>query len=174
MRPSDIEILRGLQGALMSVVTPELHSLFAQDTVQTAQMLLEMLANELDTAADSLARDNRTIAGLLAQAREAIRALPQGGGGLASLAEEIDGVLAEPDDGSLAVSALNARHRRLSSALERVLAACEDAVGQPQQEPLMAVRAAIYGHLREVAIRGWSFWDVFSFRGRMTQIRAQA
>jgi hypothetical protein len=33
----------------------------------------------------------------------------------------------------------------------------------------MALRSDAYRHLREVAARGWSFWDVFSFRERMAR-----
>jgi hypothetical protein len=38
-------------------------------------------------------------------------------------------------------------------------------------EALMAARSDAYRHLREVAARGWSFWDVFSFRERMARFR---
>ena len=39
-------------------------------------------------------------------------------------------------------------------------------------EALMSLRSDAYRHLREVAARGWSFWDVFSFRERMARLRA--
>ncbi len=38
-------------------------------------------------------------------------------------------------------------------------------------EALMAARSDAYRHLREVAARGWSFWDVFSLRERMARFR---
>jgi hypothetical protein len=34
------------------------------------------------------------------------------------------------------------------------------------------VRREIYTHLRDVSLRGWSFWDVSSFRGRIAEARA--
>lgn len=170
MRPDNVEIIRGLQGHLMTVVAPELRSQFAQDSLQTVQMLLELLANDLDTAAESLAKDNRTLRELLSQARQALSAVPGGD----ALAGEIDAALAEEDEGALAVSALSERNRRLRGALERLLVACEGSLGEPGWEPLLPVRAAAYRHLREVAARGWSFWDVFSFRGMMARLRSQA
>ena len=172
MRPTGLEAIRGTQAALMGVIAPELQSMFVQDTGQTLQMLLESLANEWDTAAENLSADNRRLVELLTQARAAIQSLPAGDDGLASLAEEIDRGLDDPPNESLAISYLSARHDRLGALVERTLVACEDAVGRPKFEPLMPVRGAIYGHLRGVAARGWSFWDVFGFRERMARLRA--
>jgi len=59
VRPNAIEVLRGLQGALMADIGPEVQSLFGQDMLQTVHMLLETVTNELDSAADSLVRDNQ-------------------------------------------------------------------------------------------------------------------
>ena len=167
MRPTALEVLRGLQGALMSDIAPEVQSLFGQDALQTTQMLLELLANEVDGAADSLVRDNEALTEVLASGVEAVRPFDKG------LAEEMAAALAKPQDRSLIISALTARNQRLRGLLERLLVVCEDAVeSAPEGEALMAVRSDAYGHLREVAARGWSFWDVFSFRERMARHRA--
>jgi hypothetical protein len=37
---------------------------------------------------------------------------------------------------------------------------------------MVAMRSDAYRHLREVAGRGWSFWDVSHFRERMARLRA--
>ena len=166
MRPTSVEVLRGLQGVLASDIGREVQSLYGQDAVQTAQMLLEMLANELDGAADSLHHDNQALAGLLAGAAGAVRPLDT------ALAEETEAALAEPADGSLTLSALSARNGRLRGLLERLLVVCEDAAAGEGHADLMAVRADAYRHLRDVAGRGWSFWDMLSFRERMTRFRA--
>ncbi len=171
MRPTAVEVIRGIQGTLMGVVAPELHSMFAQDTGQTMQMLLESLANEWDTAAETLSSDNRRLRDLLSQAAAAIRFLRDPDEGLVSLAEEIEAGLNVPPEESLAVSRLSARNAQLLALLERTLVACEDA-RQPQFELLRPAGQSIYQHLRDVAGRGWSFWDVLSFRERMARLRA--
>lgn len=172
MRPNALEAIRGVQGALMGVIAPELQSLFVQDTGQTVQMLLESLANEWDTAAETLHNDNRRLSGVLSAAAAALRSLKGPDDALSALAEDIGaGLSAEPDE-SLAISKLRARNVQLLAFLERTLEACEDGVGERGFEPLAPVRQAIYNHLREVAGRGWSFWDVMSFRERMARLRA--
>ena len=166
MRPTSVEVLRGLQGVLASDIGREVQSLYGQDALQTAQMLLEMLSNELDGAADSLYHDNQALAELLAQAAESVRLLD------AALADEMQSTMAEPADGSLTISALSARNSSLRALLERLLVVCEDAAAGEEHAELMAVRADAYRHLRDVAGRGWSFWDMLSFRERMARLRA--
>ncbi len=171
MRPDGVEILRGLQGALAGVIAPEVQSLFALDSLQTAQMLLELLASEWDTAAETQIRDNETLSAILGRAEVVLRDREKTD--LVALADEMAAALREPARPSLAVSALSARSSGLRSLLERVLVACEEAVGDGDAEALMALRAEIYRHLREVALRGWSVWDALSFRERMARARAE-
>ncbi len=174
MRPDAVEVLRGLQGALLGTVMPEVQSLFVQDTLQSSQMLLEMLANEWDSAADTLSRDNEALAEMLGRAGAAMRSLPGQDKEMQRLADDIVASVAAPAKVSLTISALTARNYQLRSLLERAVVACEDAVGEKGREALLALRAEMYGHLREVAIRGWSFWDALSFRERMARLRAGA
>ena len=166
MRPTSVEALRGLQGVLASDIGREVQSLFGQDALQTSQMLLEMLSNELDGAADNLFRDNETVAALLARGAAAVRPLD------AALAEETRAALAEATEASLTLSALSARNGRLRALMERLLVVCEDAAAGEEHAELMGVRADAYRHLRDVAGRGWSFWDMLSFRERMARFRA--
>ncbi len=173
MRPSAIESLRGVQAALATVILPELQTMFAQDSAQTLQMLIESIAGEWDTTAEDLRRDNLALQEMLDQAQRALSALPKGNESAASVVKEIDGALAAPADDSVALSALSARNARLRAALEALLVFLEDAAGAPGAEPLMALRRSAYEHLREVALRGWSFWDMMSFRERMASARAE-
>ncbi len=156
----------------MEVIAPELQSAFAQDAARTAQMMLESLANDWDTAAENLHRDNRALRDLLSQTREAIGSLPESNDRLVALVKEIDGALAKPTGQSLAIYDLTAENERWRGLLERTLVDLENASLKAAFLPLMPVRQAIYAHLREVAARGWSFWDVMSFRERMTRLRA--
>jgi hypothetical protein len=151
----------------MSDIGPEVQSLFGQSALEIAQMLLEMLANEIDGAAADLARDNRTLCDLLGRAVVALRPVDS------TLAEETAAALAEPTDPSLTVTQLSARNQRLRGLLEQLLVVCEDATESAQaSQDLMSLRSDAYRHLREVAARGWSIWDIFSFRERMARLRA--
>jgi len=174
MRPTGLEALKGVQAALTEVILPELQSMFVQDAAQWMSMMMESLAGEWDTAAQDLDSDNRALGELLSQARSAISSLPQSNDSLAALVKEIENVLREPAADSLALSVLGARHSRLNGVMEKVLVELEEAAGRPGMEALDAVRQGVYRHLRKVALRGWSFWDVASFRERMVRARAEA
>ena len=172
MRPDDLESIRAVQSALAELIAPELTSPFAQDAAQTLQMLLESLAATWDSAADELRRDNETLAGLLMSSREAIKSASGGNESFVAVVSEIEQRLSEDVVDSIAISALSSRNDALRGTLEQILMAFEDVTGEPAFAAITSVRGEIYGHLRDVATRGWSFWDVSSFRGRMTAIRA--
>jgi hypothetical protein len=174
VRPSGIESIRAIQSALADVLAPELTSPFAQDAVQTLQMLLESLAADGESAADQLRRDNETLAELLRSSREAIKYASDGNESFAAAVSEIEQRLSEDVIGSIAISALSFRNNALRGTLEQTLMAFEDITGEQTSAGITSVRGDIYGHLRDVASRGWSFWDVSSFRGKMTEIRAAA
>jgi len=172
MRPTGIEALRGIQAALTEQITPELQSVFGQDVAQMLQMLGESLAAEWNTAAEDLSRDIRTVSVLLETARAAIGAAAARNELLVSLVPEIVEVLAEPAPESLAITTLTARHDRLNGVLEKVICALEDVAGDDVFLPLMPARQAIYAHLRQVCLRGWSFWDMASFRESVARAKA--
>jgi hypothetical protein len=174
VRPTGIESIRAIQSALADVIAPELTSPFAQDAAQTLQMLLESLAAEWDSAADQLRRDNETLTELLRSSREAIKSASDGNESFSAAVSEIEQRLSEDVADSIAIPALSFRNDALRGTLEQTLMAFEDVMGESASAAITSVRGDIYGHLREVASRGWSFWDVSSFRGRMTAIRAGA
>jgi len=172
VRPTGLEAIRAIQAAFAEIVVPELTSPFAQDAAGTMQMLLESIAGEWDAAAQDLRKDDEVLCGLLSASRDAIK---QGAGSnenLASIVSEIDSRLLEKDDGSLTLTNLASRNDGLRDTLERILVAFEDLSGEAGFEEVDAVRRRIFAHLRDVATRGWSFWDVSSFRGRMAAVRS--
>lgn len=164
MRPTGIESLNALRYGIAEVLTPELHSAFAQDTASVLQMLLESLSAEWDTAADNLRRDNGALRDLLERLRPFAGPEAQAA---------IDGTLDEPEPDSVALSALAERNNSLRGALEMAMADVEDRAADGDRQ-LQEARSAVYQHLREVAGRGWSFWDVASFREYMMRYRTQA
>ena len=166
MRPNAVESLRTIQTALAEHLAPELTSVYALDMVQTLNMLLESLANEWDTAAEDLRRENETLRGLLSSA-------PGAAGNVlaAEIVREVEDALRTAATGAVTISGLAAENQRLRAALERLLVGLE-AEHSRLGEPALSLRRDIYAHLRDVALRGWSVWDMMSFREKMAQIRA--
>jgi hypothetical protein len=85
----------------------------------------------------------------------------------------IDDALGREPERSLSVSALSAENKGLMSALEASLEALEDRHAEGDDGAGRA-REEAYGFLREMSVRGWSFFDVSSFRERMVKVRAEA
>jgi hypothetical protein len=171
MRPDGVESLRAIQGAVAGVLAPELRTLFAEEAAGAAGMLIESLAAEWDTAAETLLRDNETLRTVLGEARGGLAALSNERA--AGLVKEIDGVLGQAGDGSLAVSSLTLENNRLREQLASFLELAEDVDGTAEAAALAPAREGAYRHLRQVAVRGWSFFDVSGFRERMMQVRAE-
>jgi hypothetical protein len=165
MRPTPIESLRAIQTALAEQLTPEISSLFAMEASTAITMLCESLAGEADTLVEDLTTDNARLREVLSAARDALARNTSA----APLVSLIDGVLQEAGDRRLAVSSLSADNDRLSEALAQLLEFIEDA----QDESLDPVRRAAYLHLRRVAVRGWSYFDVSGFRQRIIEARAE-
>jgi len=172
MRPNGPESIRAIQAALAEVIGPELTSPFAQDAAQTLQMLLESLAAEWDTASEQLRRDNETLERLLTRSRDAIKSAPDRNENFAAIVSEIERRLSQDSGASISVSAVAARNDTLRETLQQILMAFEDSAGQPDCAAIESARKEIFEHLRRVASRGWSFWDVSSFRGKMTAMEA--
>lgn len=166
MRPNAVESLRTIQTALAEHLAPELTSVYALDIVQALTMLLESLANEWDSAPEDLRRENETLRKLLGSA-------PGFAGNVldAAIVSEVEESLRTPAGGPATLSGLSAENQRLRAALERLLVGLETEYSR-LSEPALSLRRDIYAHLREVALRGWSFWDMASFREKMAEIRA--
>ena len=174
MRPTGLESIRAVQAALAEIIAPELSSAFVQDTAGTLQMLLESLAGDWDTAAEDLRRDNEKLVVLLSASRDALKNVPGRNETLVPIVSDIEDRLREIQDDSLTISSLAVRNDALMGILERILVAFEDLTGQSGYGKVDGVRREIYAHLRQVATRGWSFWDVSSFRELMAAVRSAA
>jgi hypothetical protein len=174
MRPSAVEIVRGLQTTLTSEILPEIKSAYGQERAQLALFLLENLAQMWDTQVENLVHDNREMKAIFREAAAAIASLPSGHRPreMRELASSMRAAARERGEGSLVISALAERNEGLGRLLERLAVVCEDAVGEAALEPLMPVRERVYAHLREVSSRGWTVWDTLSFRERMAAVRA--
>jgi hypothetical protein len=164
VRPNVAEALRGVQRSLASAPPPEVGRLFVEDAQRTSQMLLESVIGELEAGGGWAAADDATLRRLLAAGGEAVRGLDD------ALAGDVAGALAEPAKAASPA----ADNERLRGLLERLLVTCEDAAASGGGSPaLAAVRRDTYRHLRDVAGRGWSIWDMLSFRERMAELRRE-
>jgi len=172
MRPDGLEAIRAVQTGLAEVIVPELQSPFAQDTAQMLSMLLESIAGEWDGRVADLRRDNETVTAILSHLREAVGSGDRNVDAFAAVVEAIDDVLSEVGDEPVLVTDLAARNRQLNGVLEPALQRIEDVFDEAGHEALGPIRAEIYRHLRDVAGRGWSFWDMASFREYMVRHRA--
>jgi hypothetical protein len=158
--------------AVAEVLGPEIRTPFAQEAAQAVSMLVESLAAEWDTAVEDLLADNDALRDILTRAGEAVTACPRNDM-TAGTVKEIEAALAVDREGRLSISALAAENDALRSALATLLEMAEDMREEPGFEPLTPVRAGAYRHLREVAVRGWSFFDVSGFRERIVRARSE-
>ena len=116
MRPNGEELLRGLQGTLMTYVLPEVHSEHARLEVMLAVAMLGVLADEWDGAAQRLAENNDALRSLAASAAGALDSHDAG-----DLVRQLR-ALAEERDVSLRISDLTETNDRLKDALVRAWA----------------------------------------------------
>jgi hypothetical protein len=173
VRPTIPESLRAIQAAIAEQLTPELSSLFAQEAATAASMLAESLFAEWDTLAEDLRADNTRLREILDAGRDALRSIGESNEVTAALVNKIDGVLAQAGDERLAISSLGTENDRLNDALADLLELIEDTDGEPGYENFAPVRAQAYRHLRRVAVRGWSYFDISGFRERIIKARAE-
>lgn len=103
MTPTVPLVLNGLARTLLMDLAPQVSAAYAGQTLQLSGALAMMIAQEFDRAAARLVEENGAIEAILAAAGEPAPAA----------------------DGSLLVSALQARNRELRAALIRVHAAVE-------------------------------------------------
>lgn len=168
MRPNVVESLRTIQAALAEHLAPELTSVYAQDMVQSLTMLLESLANEADTSAEDLRRENEALRLHLRAARGI-----DGNGFAPAVVSQVDAALQIPEAGSVTLTDLLAEYQPLRAALEVLLVGLETESSR-LSEPALSLRRDIYAYLRGAAVRGWSLWDMMSFREKMAEVRAVA
>ncbi len=139
MRPNGEEILRGVQGALMTFVLPELQTDYARTELMAIQTLLGIAASDWDGAAQRLVDDNATLRDLARSAADALASVAPDD----AFAGELR-ALADETDASLRLSDLRAANDRLRDAIGRLGARLEG-VGVPA---LRELRAAIIAYLR--------------------------
>ena len=144
MHPTGEELLRGVQGTLTTYVLPEVQSAYARSEMMIAQVLLGMVANEWDGAAQRLVDGNATLRALARRVGEALgNAGEELGGGATALATELRS-LAAGVDASVRISELTDSRDALRAAIGRA-----GVLAQGSDTPAMrSLRREIIEHLR--------------------------
>ena len=117
MRPTATEVLQGIQGALATYVQPEVQSDYAQTELMLIQMLLGVVVQGYDDAAQNLVDDNAAMRSLAGDTAQVLQATPLAGA--KALAEEL-GQLSKETDASVRVSELTAANGKLRDAMGRL------------------------------------------------------
>jgi hypothetical protein len=138
MRPSGEELLRGVQGTLLTYVLPELQTEYARTELMLAHVLIGIVASEWDTNAQQLIDDNAALRGLCGQGAEALAG--------EAIADELR-ALAAGSDSSLRLSELMVSNDELRSAIGRLGVMLQSAPGNAE------LRAAVIERLRLEAER---------------------
>ena len=153
MRPTPVEIFRGLQGALATIVLPEVTSRYAQAQVLYTVMILDMLVREWEEGAQVFVDDNRGIRELLSRGSEALERLGKetGDGEILSLAAALrDDACGEV---SYRMADLMAESNRLREQLVSLGAVCDRAHSDPKLAALLPLWQEICAHLQSIAGR---------------------
>ena len=154
MRPTPVEIFRGLQGALATIVLPEVTSRYAQAQVLYTVMILDMLVREWEEGAQVFVDDNQGIRELLSRGSEALDRLGKETGDAEILA--LAASLRDGDscrEASYRMADLMAESNRLREQLVSLGAVCDRAHSEPKLAPLLPLWLEICAHLQSIAGR---------------------
>lgn len=140
MRPNSAELLRGIQGALTTYILPEVQSDYARTEFLLVQMLLGLVVQGYDDAAQNLVDDNAALRSLAGEAAQVLATTPLAQPG--TLADELRQLSGETD-ASVRLSELTAANDRLRDAIGRVGVLLQ---GETSKEHV-GLRTAIIEHL---------------------------
>ena len=154
MRPTPVEIIRGLQGSLATIVLPEVSSRYAQAQVLYSVMILDMLVKEWEEGAQIFVDDNGGIRELLSRGSDLIRQTGEESGDaeLVSLAATLDAGDACGET-SYRMADLMAESDRLRDQLISLAEVCDRARSEPKLAPLLPLWQDICAHLGSIAGR---------------------
>jgi hypothetical protein len=130
MHPNSEEVLRGVAGALVTHVLPELQSQYARAQLMFSVSMLGVVASGLDSGAQQLIDDNASLRALALRAADALSNERDA----AALRDDLRAAGAGTD-ASLLLSDLSASSSRLRDAIAR-LGVFLEATGAPALRPL--------------------------------------
>ncbi len=140
MRPNSAELLQGIQGSLSTYILPDLQTDFARTELMLVQMLLGVVVQGYDDAAQGLVDDNAALRSLAADAAQVLHSAPLGDS--EALAERLQ-QLSKETDASVRLSELTEANDRLRDAIGRVGVLLQSEMSQEHA----GLRTAIIEHL---------------------------
>lgn len=149
MRPYPEELLRALQGGVVSHFAPELQSDYAKAQFAFSMLLFTIAQKDADSAVQDLVDANAALRDLLTAASGALASVDRDDARQARAA--LDALPAPA--ASLRLSALRSQHDALRAALVALTPLIEPAAGDPSLAALAPVRQRIYDHLSADARR---------------------
>ncbi len=149
MRPHSLEIIHGLQNALITHIMPELRSSYAQAQAMYMILLLGVLTKYWDGHVQTLVDDNREMRGLFEDAAEALGSAGTSGrqGEPDALAVELRGEAGHAST-SLRMTDLLEENNRLRALLARLAVVCDQAEVDPTLSALKPLRPRLVEHMR--------------------------
>ena len=151
MRPTAVEVIRGIQAALAGHVLPEVSSRYAQAQVMYSIMLLEMLSKEWEEGAHLLTQDSQGLRRLLARGAQLIDGIGAKDAALDSLVADLKAAAGGRASPSLRMSDLREENERLHALLTHLGEACDRARDDERLSVLVPLWDDIIAHLREEA-----------------------
>lgn len=152
MRPTVIEIIRGLQGSITGHILPELSSSYAQAQAMYSMILLEIAVTHQDMAAADLVESNRAFAALLQKTRSALAQMASADGSPAEV-RDVAAALATadltPSEASIKLSDLSAEWARLAGLVCRAAPLVERSASDDSLAPLRPLRQEYISVLRD-------------------------
>jgi hypothetical protein len=121
MRPTALELLRGVRTLLLAEVLPGVASPFLRTQVSLAIGMLDAAARELDDAPAAHTAERERMRALAAEALPLVRAAAPD----ASLLSALEALAADGADGALTVSAMAEEFVRMLGVLDRLSALCD-------------------------------------------------
>jgi hypothetical protein len=149
VRPHSLEIIQGLQNALITHIMPELRSSYAQAQAMYMILLLNVLARYWDGHVQALVDDNREMRGLFEGAAEALGSVGtfRREGEPDALAAELRGEAGRTST-SLRMTDLLEENNRLRALLARLAVICDRAEVDPALSALKSLRLKLVEHMR--------------------------
>ena len=142
MRPNSVEILQGIQGTLVTYVQPEVQGDYARTELMLVNMLLGIVANAWDGAAQALVDDNTALRDLVGEAATVLGSQPLDGA--KELVDDL-AALATETDASVRIGDLSAANDRLRDAVARLGVLLQGSAIQEHVE----LRANVIEHLQD-------------------------
>ena len=149
MRPTALEVLRGVRALLLEEVLPEVAAPQLRTQVSLAIGLLDAAAVELDDAPAAYAEERARLTALAAEALPLVRRLDPDD----PLAAELAALSTADPPAAGSLRAMEAESARLLAALDALAAFCDERAGAGVDEVMVALGGRVRGEVAALVAR---------------------